>query len=130
MPGASTNPALPVTPPACVEPRSASEAKRRRKMIRIESDAFFASAKQRGNPDAAGRSRESGGAAAASYWAGNLIVRSATASIMARRISLNRQVDRLPSWSRSRMVRCRVSLRPCSLLPPRSKKHRPRETVP
>src|SRR3954462_13250190 len=86
-----SNPAQNWTATAAADRTSHAEPPRQRKIIHIDMDAFFASVEQRDNPEvrskpvAVGGSSERGVVAAASYEARAFGVRSAMASVTARR---------------------------------------------
>jgi DNA polymerase-4 len=86
-----SNPAQNWTAAATADHASHVEPARQRKVIHIDMDAFFASVEQRDNPDlrgkpvAVGGSSERGVVAAASYEARTFGVRSAMASVTAKR---------------------------------------------
>jgi DNA polymerase-4 len=86
-----SNPAQNWTAAAAADHASHIEPARQRKIIHIDMDAFFASVEQRDNPElrgkpvAVGGSSERGVVAAASYEARTFGVRSAMASVTAKR---------------------------------------------
>src|SRR3954462_4637088 len=86
-----SNPAQNWTATAAADRTSHAEPPRQRKIIHIDMDAFFASVEQRDNPElrskpvAVGGSSERGVVAAASYEARAFGVRSAMASVTAKR---------------------------------------------